>query len=49
MYNRNGSYVRNEPVTYMLEHSNDPKTPGFINTAQEFGTVFVYVNPIRTA
>lgn len=47
MYNNGGRFVRNDPISYMLEHSNDPKTPGFYETAREYGTIFVYVNPNR--
>ena len=38
-------YVRNDPISPMLEHSNDGITPGFYETARKYGTIFVYVNP----
>ena len=45
MVERAGQFVRNDPISPMLDHSNDPRTPGFIETARKYGTIFVYVNP----
>ena len=44
LFERNGQFVRNDPITQMHEHSADPRTPGFIETARKYGTIFMYVN-----
>lgn len=44
MFRRGDSYVRNDPVSPIYENSSDPQTPGFVETARQYGTVFVYVN-----
>jgi hypothetical protein len=44
-FEKAGAYIRNDPISPIPDHSNDPKTPGFIETARQYGTIFVYVNP----
>lgn len=45
MFEKSGKYVTNDPISPILDHSNDPRTPGFYETARKYGTIFVYVNP----
>jgi len=35
MFEKNGQYVRNDPVTRLREHSLDPESPGFYNLAKK--------------
>jgi len=45
MIEKAGQFIRNDPISPILEHSNDSRTPGFYETARKYGTIFVYVNP----
>ena len=45
LFEKAGAYIRNDPISPINDHSNDPKTPGFVETARRYGTIFVYVNP----
>jgi hypothetical protein len=42
MFERNGKYTRNAPISPMMEHSSDPRYPGFWENARKYGTIFVY-------
>jgi hypothetical protein len=41
-FQHRGAFVRNDPITVMPEPSMDPSIPGFSETVQRNGTVFIY-------
>lgn len=45
--NSAGKYVRNEPITRIRQHDNNPESPGFFDMARKYGTILVYVNPLE--
>lgn len=45
VFEQNGKYTRNDPISVVLGNTNDPRTIGFEETARKYGTIFIYANP----